>query len=149
MTWDVSLFTFYDMWSFFKYDDFTVLQMTYSWHSMVVILLSVLYNHDSLIIKLHQKRSTYLDEGWLIIVKFKVWSVAGIRNKNVLALFICKPTQRTEKLFIYKNLLFIYKMYYLMDIEERGTGGSSRKFDQLLMYLKIQVSMNNLEVGNF
>ena len=36
-----------------------------------------------------------------------------------------------------------------MDIEERGTGGSSRKFDQLLMYLKIQVSMNNLEVGNF
>lgn len=40
-------------------------------------------------------------------------------------------------------------MYYLMDIEERGTGVNSRKFDQLLIYLKIQVSMNNLEVSNF
>ena len=51
---------------------------------MVLILLSLFCNHDNLILKLHQKNS-YLDEGWLFIGRFKVGSVPGVINKEVLA----------------------------------------------------------------
>ena len=45
---------------------------------MVVILLSLLFNYDNLIFKLHQKNVAYLDEGWLFIGRFKVGSVPGM-----------------------------------------------------------------------
>ena len=58
---------------------------------MVLILLLHLCNHDNLIIKLHQKKNSYLDEGWLFIGTFKAGSVPGMINKEVLAQFIDKP----------------------------------------------------------
>ena len=57
---------------------------------MVLILLLLLCTHDNLILKLHQKNS-YLDEGWLFVGSFKVGSVPGTTNKEVLAQFIYKP----------------------------------------------------------
>ena len=53
----------------------------------VLILLSLLCNHDNLILKLHQKKQ---DEAWLFIGRFKVRSVPGIINKEVLDQFIYK-----------------------------------------------------------
>ena len=41
-------------------------------HVMVVILLSLLCNHDNLTLKLHQQKSSYPDEEWLFIDIFKV-----------------------------------------------------------------------------
>ena len=57
---------------------------------MVLILLLPLCNHDTLIPKLHQKKNSYFDEGWLFIGSFKVGSVPEMINK-VLAQFIYKP----------------------------------------------------------
>ena len=45
---------------------------------MVVTLLSFLYNYGNLTLKLHQRKRSYLDEGWLFIDRFKVGSVPGI-----------------------------------------------------------------------
>ena len=58
---------------------------------MVSILLPLLFNHDNLILKLNQKKNSYLDEGWLFIGRFKVGSISGMINKEVLAQFIYKP----------------------------------------------------------
>ena len=58
---------------------------------MVLILLLLLCNYNNLILKLHQKKNSYLDEGWLFIGSFKVGSVPGMINKEVLAQFIYKP----------------------------------------------------------
>ena len=44
-------------------------------YGMEVILLSLLFNYDNLILKLHQKKRSYLDEGWLFIGRFKPGSV--------------------------------------------------------------------------
>ena len=67
---------------------------------MVLTLLLLLCNH-SLILKLGtSEKNSYLDEGWLFIGSFKVGSVPGMINKDVLAQFIYKPAQSTEKLFI-------------------------------------------------
>ena len=50
---------------------------------MVVILLSpFLCKSDTLILKLHQKKSSYLDARCLFIGRFKVKSVPGMRNKH-------------------------------------------------------------------
>ena len=57
---------------------------------MVLILLLLLCIHDNLKLKLHQKNSC-LDEGWLFIGSFKVGSVPGMINKEVLAQYIHKP----------------------------------------------------------
>ena len=45
---------------------------------LVVISLSLRFNYDNLILKLHQKKCSYLDEGWLFIGRFKVGSVPGM-----------------------------------------------------------------------
>ena len=45
---------------------------------MVVILLFFLYNYDHLTLKLHQRKRSYPDEGWLFIGRFKVGSVPGM-----------------------------------------------------------------------
>ena len=55
---------------------------------MVLILLLLVYSHDNLIVKLHQKKNSYLDERWLFIGSFKVGSVPGMINKEVLAEFV-------------------------------------------------------------
>ena len=41
--------------------------------------------------KTTSEKSSYLDEGWLVIGSFKVGSVPGMKNKEVLAQFIYKP----------------------------------------------------------
>ena len=58
---------------------------------MILILLLLPCNHDNWILKLHQKENSCLDEGWLSISSFKVGSVPGMINKEVLAQFIYKP----------------------------------------------------------
>ena len=58
---------------------------------MGVILLPVLCNHDNLILKLYERINCYLDEGWFFMGTFKVGSVPGMINKEVLAQFIYKP----------------------------------------------------------
>ena len=67
---------------------------------MVLILLLFLCNRDNLILKLLQKKNRYFDEGWLFIGSFKVGSVPGMINKEVLTQFIDKPASSTEKSFI-------------------------------------------------
>ena len=50
---------------------------------MVVILLSLLLcKYDKLILKLYQKKSSYLDARWLFTDIFKVKSEPGMRNKH-------------------------------------------------------------------
>ena len=50
---------------------------------MAVILISpLLGTSDNIILKLHQKKSSRLDERWLFIGRFKVKSVPGMRNKQ-------------------------------------------------------------------
>ena len=51
---------------------------------MVLIFLPLLGNQDNLILKLHQKKNSYVDEGWLFIDRFKVGSVPQMINKEVL-----------------------------------------------------------------
>ena len=58
---------------------------------MVLILLLLLCNHDNLILKLHQKKNSYLDEGWLFVGSLKVESIPEMINKGMLAQFIYKP----------------------------------------------------------
>ena len=58
---------------------------------MVLILLPLHCNHDNLILKLHQKKNSFFDEGWLFIGSFKVGHVPGMINKEVLAQFTYKP----------------------------------------------------------
>ena len=55
---------------------------------MVFILLLLLCNHDT---KTISEKNSYLDEGWLFIGSFKVGSVPGMINKEVLAQYIYKP----------------------------------------------------------
>ena len=55
---------------------------------MVLIFLLLLCSHDNLILKLHQKKSSYIDEEWLFIGSLKAGSVLGIINKEVQALFL-------------------------------------------------------------
>ena len=51
---------------------------------MVLILLLLLCNHDNLILKLNQKKNSYVDKGRLFIGSFIVGSVPGMINKDVL-----------------------------------------------------------------
>ena len=46
-------------------------------YGMVVILSYFLYNYDNLTLKLHQEKSSYPDEGWIFIGRFKAGSVLG------------------------------------------------------------------------
>ena len=46
--------------------------------TMVVILLSLISNYDNLILKLHQKKRSYLHERRLFIGRFKVGSMPGM-----------------------------------------------------------------------
>ena len=55
---------------------------------MLLILLLLLCNQDNLILKLHQKKNNDLNEGWFFIGSFKVGSLPGMINKEVLAQFI-------------------------------------------------------------
>ena len=56
---------------------------------MVLILLPLLCNHNNLILK--SETNSYLDEGWLFISRFKVGSVPGMINKEMLAQYLYKP----------------------------------------------------------
>ena len=58
-------------------------------YGVVVILLSVLCNYN-LILRLHQKKLSYLDAGWLFIDRFKAGNVPGMsvvlgasKNENI------------------------------------------------------------------
>ena len=54
------------------------------------ILLLLLCNHDAMILKLHQKKvATLMKCGF--IGSFKVGSVPGMKNKEMLAHFVYKP----------------------------------------------------------
>ena len=56
---------------------------------MVLILLPLLCNHNNLILK--SETNSYVDEGWLFISRFKVGSVPGMINKEMLAQYMYKP----------------------------------------------------------
>ena len=86
MAWKIRLSIFCMICNFFKCDGFTVLQITYLSHRLVLILLSFLCNHENLILKLHQKNS-YRDAGWLFIHRLGVGSVPEMMNKEVLVQF--------------------------------------------------------------
>ena len=58
---------------------------------MVLILLLLLCNHNSLILKVHQKKISYRDKRMLFIGSFKVGSVPAMINQEMLAQFIYKP----------------------------------------------------------
>ena len=58
---------------------------------MVLMLLLLLCNHDNLILKLHQKKNSYLDDGWLFVGSLKVESIPEMINKGMLVQFIYKP----------------------------------------------------------
>ena len=58
---------------------------------MVLILLSLTCNNDNLKLKLDGKKRRYLDDGWLLIGRFKVRSVQGMINKEAVAQFTYKP----------------------------------------------------------
>ena len=47
-------------------------------YGMVVILLYFICDYDNLTLKLHQEKSSYPDEGWIFIGRFKVGSVSGM-----------------------------------------------------------------------
>ena len=55
---------------------------------MVLILLFLLCNHDNLVLKLHQRKIAPLMKDGFFIGSFKVGSVPGMINKEVLAQFI-------------------------------------------------------------
>ena len=59
-----------------------------------MVLLPLLCNHGNLTLKLHQKirKNSYLNEGWLLIGRFKVGSLPRMINKAVLAQFKHKTT---------------------------------------------------------
>ena len=76
-------------------------------YSMVVILLSLIFNYDNLILKLHQKKRSYRDEGWLFIDRFKVGSVPGMRFVLVAA------KNKSTKIHEYdaRSLIKFYNIY--------------------------------------
>ena len=79
---------------------------------MVLILLLLLCNPDNLILKLN----SYLHEGWLFIDSFKVGSVPGMINKEMLVqlyIILLNHLKNCSSSKIWKN-------YYSMYIEERG-----------------------------
>ena len=47
-------------------------------YGMVVILLYFLCNYDNLTLKWYQEKSSYPDEEWIFIGRFKVGSVSGM-----------------------------------------------------------------------
>ena len=53
-------------------------------YGLVVILLPFPCNYDILILKLHQEKRSYPDEGWLFTGRFKVGSVATRPGMNEL-----------------------------------------------------------------
>ena len=59
---------------------------------MVLILLLLLCNHDNLITKAPAEKNSYPDEGWPLIGSFKVGSIPGMINKEVLAQFTYKSS---------------------------------------------------------
>ena len=61
---------------------------------MVLLLLLLFWNDDNLIVKPHKKVATLMKGG------FKIGSVPGLINKELLTQFMHKPTQSSEKLFI-------------------------------------------------
>ena len=74
-------------WWFCKPGDVRKVGLNFSWgrgcdlhrnYGKVVILLSLLCNYDNSILKLYQKKSSYLNEGWLFIGRFKVGGVPGM-----------------------------------------------------------------------
>ena len=79
---------------------------------MVLILLSFLCNHDFTKTASEKKIAILC----LFVGRFKVRSVPGIINKDVLAQFIYKLTYWTEKLFTYRN----FEIYSSTCIEEKG-----------------------------
>ena len=86
MTWNISFFIFCMACNF---SNVIALQFyKYLWHSMVLILLVLLYNHDKLILKLHQKK--WLP--WWRVAFYRFGSVQGMINKEVLTQFIYKPS---------------------------------------------------------
>ena len=60
-------------------------------YGMVVIFLSFLCNYDSLTLKLHLRKRSYPDEGWLFTGRFKVGSVPGI------SVALKKPSKKVSK----------------------------------------------------
>ena len=58
---------------------------------MVLTLLLLLWNHDNFYTKNTSGKTSYLDKGWFFIGSFKVGSVPGMINKEVLAQFLYKP----------------------------------------------------------
>ena len=68
---------------------------------MVLTLLILLCNHDNWMLKLStSEKHSCFDEGWIFISSFKVGSVPGMINKEVLAQFTYKPAKSPAKLFI-------------------------------------------------
>ena len=47
-------------------------------YAIVVILLSFLCNYENLLLKLHQEKRSYPDEGQIFIGRFKVGSIPGM-----------------------------------------------------------------------
>ena len=97
MTWNINLFKlFYFLClicSFFKCDGSTVLWII-SIKSVILHLLSLICNHGNFTLKLYasEKKTRYLNDGWPFIDRFKVGSLPRMKNKEVLAQFICKPS---------------------------------------------------------
>ena len=48
--------------------------------------------------KIKSEKNSYFHKGWLFVGTFKVGSVPGMINKDVLAQFIYKSTSSTEKI---------------------------------------------------
>ena len=57
---------------------------------MVLVVLSLLCNNDTLILKLYQKKIATLMRGGFFIGRFIVGTVPGMVNKEVLAQLIYK-----------------------------------------------------------
>ena len=70
-------------------------------YGMVVILLSLLCNYDYLILKLHQKERSYLDDVWLFIGRFIVGSVPG------MTIFLVASKNKSVKIHEYDARLLI------------------------------------------
>ena len=82
MTWNSRLFIFYMIYHFFRCDYFTVLLIKYQSYIVVVILLSLLCKHDTLILKLYQiEMATVAKDGFLLAdSKFEVYQEWEIKN---------------------------------------------------------------------
>ena len=58
--------------------------------SIIVILLSLLCNHDNLILKSYLEKGSHLGERRVFIGRFKVGSAPRMTKKEALVLFIYK-----------------------------------------------------------